>query len=137
MKHSLGVTSAVVFVSQLGRSVEFYRDVFACSVAIQDRDAALLRAPGGFQLYLIARGSRTRHPSGGIGLQYLIWSTDNADHFEHLEQALKDRGARIDIFTSGGVAFLEARDPDGIRVLTAYPSPTKLPRVFLSSRLYN
>jgi hypothetical protein len=137
MKHPFGVTSAVLFVSQLDRSIEFYRGLFACSVGIQDRDAALLRAPGGFQLYLIARGSRTRHPSDGLGLRYLIWSTDNADHFEQLEQTLKDRGARTDIYMSGGVAFLETCDPDGIRVLTAYPSPNKLPRSLLGPRLYN
>jgi catechol 2,3-dioxygenase-like lactoylglutathione lyase family enzyme len=137
MRHSFGVTSSVVFVSVLERSVEFYRDVFACSVSIQDHDAALLIAPGGFQLYLIARGSRTQHYSGSIGLQYLIWSTDTADDLEHLERLLKNRGAHTDIHTSNGVRFLGTRDPDGIRVVTAHPSPTEFPRSFLDPRLYS
>jgi hypothetical protein len=41
----------VIFVSELGRSVDFYRDLFACEVAIHEPDAALLLAPGGFQIY--------------------------------------------------------------------------------------
>lgn len=136
MRHSIGVTSSVVFVSVLDRSVEFYRDVLACSVSILDNDAALLLAPGGFQLYLIARGVRAQHFSGDIGLQYLIWSTDTADDLEHLEQLLRSRGAHTDIHIIDGVTFLGTRDPDGIRVVTAHPSPTGLPRTFLDPRLY-
>ena len=68
------VTSSVLFVSRLDRSIEFYRDVFSCTVTIREPGAALLLAPDGFQIYLIARGTRAEHPSGGIGHQYLIWA---------------------------------------------------------------
>ncbi len=43
------VASSVIFVSDLDRSVEFYRNVFDCELAIRERDAALLLAPGGFR----------------------------------------------------------------------------------------
>lgn len=69
MRYEARITSSVVFVSRLERSVEFYRDVFSCETTIHERGAALLLAPGGFQLHLIARGDRATHPSGGIGLQ--------------------------------------------------------------------
>jgi len=137
MRHPFGVTSSVVFVTELDRSVEFYCDVFACSVSLEHDGGALLHAPGGFQIYLIARGSRAQHASGGTGLQYLIWSTDTADDLEHLEHLLRARGAHTDIHRSGGATFLETRDPDGIRVVTAHPSPLELPRVFLDPRLYS
>src|SRR5688500_898303 len=41
---SARVTSSVVFVSELGRSVEFYRDIFSCEVTIESPGASLLLA---------------------------------------------------------------------------------------------
>ena len=35
MEHAARVTSSVIFVSDIDRSVDFYRDVFACEVTIQ------------------------------------------------------------------------------------------------------
>lgn len=130
------VTSTVVFVSRLERSIEFYRDVFACEVSIHDRGAALMLAPGGFQIYLITHGTRATHPSGGIGLQYLIWAVDSDAMLHEVEQAINERGGHTDTYTSGGVSFLATRDPDNIRVLVAHPSPEKLPRAVVGPRLH-
>jgi catechol 2,3-dioxygenase-like lactoylglutathione lyase family enzyme len=136
MGYAAQVTSTVVFVSRLERSIEFYREVFSCEVTIHDRDAALLLAPYGFQIYLINRGSRTPHPSGGIGLQYLIWAVDSDAELREVEEALNARGGRTRAYMNGGVSFLAARDPDGIRVLVAYPSPERLHRSVLGPPLY-
>ena len=130
------VTSSVLFVSRLDRSIEFYRDVFSCTVTIHERDAALLLAPGGFQIYLIARGGAAEHPSGGIGLQYLIWAVDSGAELRDMARVLRDHAGPSDIYTSGGVSFLAARDPDGIRILVAHPSPETLPRSVVGARLY-
>lgn len=130
------VTSSVLFVSRLNRSIEFYCDVFSCTATIHYPDAALLLAPGGFQIYLIARGTRAEHPSGGIGLQYLIWSVDSDADLRNIAQALQERVGRTSTYTSGGVTFLAARDPDDIRVVVAHPSPEKLPRSVLGAQLY-
>jgi hypothetical protein len=43
----------------------------------------------------------------------------------------------MDTHASGGVTFVEGRDPDGIRVVIAHPSPLQLPRSSLDSRIYN
>jgi catechol 2,3-dioxygenase-like lactoylglutathione lyase family enzyme len=136
MEHGARVTSSVIFVSDLDRSVVFYRDVFACEVTIRGPGDALLLAPGGFQIYLIGRSARTPHPSGGIGMQYLIWAVDSADDLHVMELALRRHGRVIDSYTSGGVTFLAGRDPDGIRILMAHPGPDKLPRSVVGSRLY-
>ena len=90
-------------------------------------EAALLLAPGGFQIYLIGHSARTPHPSGGIGPQYLIWAVNSADDLQELEQALRGYGRFIDTYTSGGVTFLAGRDPDGIRILMAHPARTSSP----------
>jgi catechol 2,3-dioxygenase-like lactoylglutathione lyase family enzyme len=130
------VTSSVVFVSMLDRSIEFYRDVLACEVTIRDRDAALLLAAGGFQLYLIARGTRAPHPSQGIGLQYLIWAVEDDAQLRDVARAIEHRGGRTTTHTNGGVNFVAGRDPDGIRILIAHPSPQKLPRSIVGPHLY-
>ncbi|MEO6999502.1 MAG: VOC family protein [Terracoccus sp.] len=130
------VTSSVVFVSDLDRSVKFYCDVFACELAIHEKTAALLLDPKGFQMYLMARGDREEHPTGGIGHEYLAWAVDTPDALDHFAQALKNCGGYVDRHTSGGVQFVEGRDPDGIRVVIAYPTPQQVPRSVLDPRFY-
>lgn len=137
---SARVTSSVVFVAELERSAEFYRDIFSCEVKIQTPGAALLLAPGGFQIYLIPRGSKASHHVGGIGVQYLMWAVETAGALVDLEQAIKDRGGRTSrtyTYASGGVSFLESRDPDGIRIMVAYPNPERLPRSLVENRLHS
>lgn len=131
------VTSSVVSVSQLDRSIEFYRDVFSCAVSVRAPGAALLLAPDGFQIYLIARSTRAEHPLGGIGHQYLIWAVDSDAALRDLAAALAGRGRRADLTTSGGVSFVSAYDPDGIRIVVAHPSPEELPRAIVAPRLYS
>jgi catechol 2,3-dioxygenase-like lactoylglutathione lyase family enzyme len=130
------VTSSVLFVSRLDRSIEFYRDVLSCTASVREPGAALLLAPGGFQIYLIARGTRVEHPSGGIGLQYLIWAVDSDAALREMGERLRDRVGHTHTFTSGGVSFLAGHDPDGIRILVAHPSPEELPRSVVGARLY-
>jgi catechol 2,3-dioxygenase-like lactoylglutathione lyase family enzyme len=136
MEHAARVTSSVIFVSDIDRSVDFYRDVFGCEASIHDSDASLLLAPGGFQIYLIERSARTPHTSGGIGPQYLIWAVHSADHLQELDQALRRYGRVTHTYTSGGVTFIAGRDPDGIRILMAHPGPDKLPRAVIGAQLY-
>ena len=83
-----GVTSSVLSVSRLDRSIEFYRDVFSCTVSVREPGAALLLAPDGFQIYLVARGTRAEHPSGGIGHQYLIWAVVSEAELRDVAEAL-------------------------------------------------
>lgn len=78
MKPTPRVTSSVIFVADVDRSVDLHCEVLSCEVSIHDGGAALLLAPGGYQLYLIGRGGRAWHPSGAIGPQYLIWAVDSA-----------------------------------------------------------
>ena len=132
----LSVASSVMFVRHLEPSVAFYHDVLGCEVAIHDRDAALLIACGGFQMYLIARGDRIVHTSDSVGLQYLTWVTDSATTLERMSQTLRSQGYHTENFVSGGVRFVESRDPDGIRLLLAYPTPETLPRSVVGPRLY-
>jgi catechol 2,3-dioxygenase-like lactoylglutathione lyase family enzyme len=131
------IASSVIFVTDLDRSIEFYRDVFSCEIAIHEQGAALLLTPGGFQLYLMSGSNREAHPTGGIGHEFLTWAVDTPEALEHFAQALRDRGYYVDTHTSGGVQFVESHDPDHIRVVIAHPSPQQLPRSVLDSRFYS
>jgi catechol 2,3-dioxygenase-like lactoylglutathione lyase family enzyme len=131
------LSSCVMFVAQLERSLAFYRDVFACEVAVRDPGAALLVTPGGLQMYLVAKGDRAEHPSAHIGLQYLMWSTDSVETLEAVEGALRERGGHPSRHSSGGVTFVRGRDPDGIVIVIAHPTPESLPRSAIGPRIYN
>lgn len=137
LKFTAKIASALIFVSDLERSVEFYRELFSCEMPIHERDAALLLTPGGFQIYLMAREAGEEHPAGGIGHESLMWAVDTPEALEHFAQRLRDRGHYVDTHTSGGVQFVEGHDPDGIRVVIAHPSPQQHPRSVLDSRFYN
>jgi catechol 2,3-dioxygenase-like lactoylglutathione lyase family enzyme len=130
------VTSSVLWVSRLDRSVDFYQDVFSCTVSVREPGAALLLAPDGFQLYLVDRGTRAEHPSGGIGHQFLIWAVGSDSELRDLAESLTDGGGHPDVSTSGGVSFLTAHDPDGIRIVVAHPSPETFPRAVIAARFY-
>jgi catechol 2,3-dioxygenase-like lactoylglutathione lyase family enzyme len=53
---TMTVASTVIRVAHLDRSVNFYRDVFCCRVALREPDTALLLTPDGFQIYLHSTG---------------------------------------------------------------------------------
>ena len=59
--------------SDLDRSVNFYRDVFECHVALHESEAALLLTPGGFQIYFRAHETPdTRHRRCGRRADHLV-----------------------------------------------------------------
>ncbi|MCV6999072.1 VOC family protein [Mycolicibacterium alvei] len=129
------VASAVMRVSDLDRSVKFYRDVFCCSVALRERDSALLLTPDGFQLYLHTAGSYARPGLGVIGIQYLMWTTDSQAELDRVTARLQAHDPATYTYTENGVTFVEGCDPDHGRAIVAYPSPDRLPRELIASRL--
>ena len=122
------VASAVVHVSDLDRSVKFYCNVFSCSVALRESDAALLLAPGGFQIYLYAKAPARRPHVSDTGVQYLMWATDSETELRHITQRLTAYDAATYTHVENGITFVEACDPDDGRVIVAYPGPAMLPR---------
>jgi catechol-2,3-dioxygenase len=136
MGHSAKVASSVLYVSELNRSVSFYRDLFECEVTLRSTEAALLLTGEGFQLYIIERGKHAeRHPNG-LGHHLLMWATDTPEGLESLKDTLQATGSYIDTHTSGGITFVEGRDPDGLRVVIAHPDPAQKPRSIFDSHLY-
>lgn len=70
----LRLATAVMFVTDLARSIEFYQGLLGWDVTVEDDNVALLAGPEGFQMYLHRHGPRAQHPLAQIGIQYLIWT---------------------------------------------------------------
>ena len=114
MAHGARLDSVVMFVHDLNRSVSFYSDVLNLHVADRSATAALLIGAKRSQLILRAMGRGAEHALGGVGVQYVIWTADDADDLARCEKVLKDRSAWRDTRTSEHVTVVEGRDPDDI-----------------------
>lgn len=130
------VASSVMQVSELDRSIGFYRDVFSCVVEIREPDAALLLTPDGFQIYMYTRTSSTYRGVDDLGVQYIMWAVDSEEELQRVTERLCGHDPAIYIHTLNEVCFVDGRDPDGIRVIIAFPSPAQLPRELIDPRFH-
>ncbi len=109
---------AVLFVSDLERSVTFYEQAFDMRVMAREprANAAFLRLPRSgnhHDLGLFGVGAQQPRPRGALGLYHLAWQVDTIDE---LAQA-RDTLVRLDAYTGesshGATKSIYAHDPDG------------------------
>jgi catechol-2,3-dioxygenase len=110
---------AVLFVSDLARAVEFYREVLGMTViATEPRaDAAFLRASQSdnhhdLGLFGLGRGA-SRPPRGFVGLYHLAWQVDTIDDLVAAREVLLASGALRGESSHGATKSLYGVDPDG------------------------
>lgn len=125
-----------MFVQNLDRSVDFYREVLELEVSDHSATAALLTSGSGSQLVLRAMGSGAVHALGGVGVQYVIWTAADEEDLDRCERALKKLSAHRDTRIGGPVKAVEGRDPDDIVVMIIYPGPNEAPMHELPVRIY-
>ncbi|WP_307630139.1 VOC family protein [Nocardia vaccinii] len=128
------IASCLMRVSDLERSVDFYRDVFRCNVAIHEPDAALLLTPDGFQLYLRTHEAINTRDINDVGVEQIIWSAGSEEELRQIEQRLRAHYPSTYTNTLNGITFVDGVDPDDIRVLITYPTPEQLPREVIDRR---
>jgi CBS domain-containing protein len=132
--HSVRLAAAIVFVSDLARSLSFYQPLLRHHITVRDADAALLTGPNGSQLYLRqARDRSTRRD--GFGVQWVAWTAGDAHDLDRCSEVLKERGAYMSRDTSEGITLLEGRDPDGLPVIIVYPGAEHAPRHVIHDRI--
>jgi catechol 2,3-dioxygenase-like lactoylglutathione lyase family enzyme len=136
MAHGSRLGSVVMFVQNLDRSVNFYREVLALDVVDRSPTAALLVSSDGCQLILRAMGSGAVHSLGGVGIQYVIWTAADEKDLDRCERVLKEFSAHRETRSSGTAKAVEGRDPDDIVVMITYPGPDQLPLHELPVRIY-
>jgi catechol-2,3-dioxygenase len=109
---------AVLFVSDLERSVTFYEQAFGMTVMAREprANAAFLRLPRSgnhHDLGLFGVGPQPPRPRGALGLYHLAWQVDTIEDLEQARRTL----LRLDAYTGesshGATKSVYARDPDG------------------------
>jgi catechol-2,3-dioxygenase len=109
---------AVLYVRDLDRAVDFYKEVFGFEEVSRMRSfAAFLRAGGGenhHDLGLFAVGEQApRPPRGATGLYHLAWEVPNIEDLALAARVLSESGALGGASDHGVSKSLYGQDPDG------------------------
>src|SRR5512135_1295273 len=109
---------AVLFVSDLERSVAFYGAAFGMQVIAREprANAAFLRLPRSgnhHDLGLFGIGSSYGPRRPGIGLYHLAWQVDTIDELAEAQVTLAGLGALTGESSHGATKSLYGQDPDG------------------------
>lgn len=128
---------AVLYVSDLARSLEFYVGVLGFSRIDEMTPegfsgAAFLRAPGStndHDLGLFAIGEGAGPSLAGratVGMYHLAWEVDTLEELERLAGVLSSAGALVGSSDHGTTKSLYAHDPDGLELEIAWLIPKDL-----------
>ena len=126
---------AVLYVRNVQRSVEFYRDVLGFT-PIEGmsglRGAAFLRAPDStndHDLGLFEIGDAAAPSTAGrssVGLYHLAWEVDTLSDLETLAGRLAEAGALVGASDHSTTKSLYGHDPDGLEFEIAWIIPAAL-----------
>jgi catechol-2,3-dioxygenase len=124
---------AVLYVSDLGRSVSFYESVLGFRRIPMTPDgfqgAAFLQAPDStndHDLGLFEIGPQAGPSAAGratVGLYHLAWEVDTLDELGRLAGVLADNDALTGASDHGTTKSLYGRDPDGLEFEIAWIVP--------------
>lgn len=112
---------AVLYVRDVARTVEFYRNLLGFRVKFEiPGQAAFLQAPasnndhdlGVFQVGPGAGASEAGQRT--VGLYHLAWEVDTLDELERIAGVLRDAGSLVGASDHGTTKALYAKDPDGL-----------------------
>jgi catechol-2,3-dioxygenase len=123
---------AVLYVSDVERSVAFYRDALGFRTVTSLPGAAFLQAPdstndhdlGLFEIGATARPSDAGR--GTVGLYHLAWEVDTLAELERLAGVLAEAGALVGASDHGTTKSLYAKDPDGLEFEVVWIIPANL-----------
>jgi catechol-2,3-dioxygenase len=126
---------AVLYVRDVARSVEFYRQALGFTV-IEGGDAfpgaAFLRASGStndHDLGLFQIGDQAASSGAGrstVGLYHLAWEVDTLTELQRIQQRLIDLGALVGASDHSTTKALYAKDPDGLEFEVSWLVPAAL-----------
>lgn len=131
----MGITRlnhAVLYVSDLDRSVAFYSDVLGfrrVAMTPPGMPMAFLQAPestNDHDLGLFEVGGGAPAAGRGVGLYHLAWEVDTLDTLEQVATRLTEAGALAGATDHGTTKSLYGRDPDGIEFEVVWLIPADL-----------
>lgn len=109
---------AVLFVSDLERSVAFYEKAFGTEIVAREprANAAFLRMPRSgnhHDLGLFGVGAQPPRPRGSLGLYHLAWQVDTVEDLEQARLTLANLDAYTGESSHGATKSVYGKDPDG------------------------
>jgi catechol-2,3-dioxygenase len=126
---------AVLYISDLDRSVAFYRDVLGfrqVPMVPNGFRAAFLQAPDStndHDLGLFEIGAAAGPSAAGrstVGLYHLAWEVDTLDTLEQVMASLANADALVGTSDHGSTKSLYGRDPDGLEFEVVWLIPKDL-----------
>lgn len=109
---------AVLFVSDLERSIAFYEQSLGMQVAAREPRAnaafmRLRRSGNHHDLGLFGVGSQQPRPRGSLGLYHLAWQVDTIEDLEQARLTLAELDAYTGESSHGATKSVYGKDPDG------------------------
>ena len=116
--HPVRLNHAVLFVSDLERSILFYSEAFGMAVMAREprANAAFLRLPRSgnhHDLGLFGVGAQPPRQRGGLGLYHLAWQVDTIEELVRARQTLLELDALTGESSHGATKSVYGVDPDG------------------------
>ncbi len=109
---------AVLYVSDLERSIAFYEQALGMDVAAREPRAnaafmRLRRSGNHHDLGLFGVGTQAPRPRGSLGLYHLAWQVDTIEDLEQARLTLANLDAYTGESSHGATKSVYAQDPDG------------------------
>ena len=119
MPRITNLNHAVLYVSDVARSRDFYQKAFGFEVVdSMGEQAVFLKAAGGdnhHDLALMSVGADApRPPRGSVGLYHLAWEVETIEDLAAMTETLASLDALAGMSDHGVSKSLYAKDPDGI-----------------------
>ena len=116
--NAVRLNHAVLYVSDLERSLGFYEAAFGMTVVAREprAHAAFLRLPRSgnhHDLGLFGVGAQPPRPRGSLGLYHLAWQVDTIDELEQSRLTLANLDAYTGQSSHGATKSIYGHDPDG------------------------
>ena len=112
----------VMNVTDLNRSIDFYRQVFGFTLLTQNDQLATVSAPDSDQPQVIvfrAFGSGRLAGARHTGLRAFVLEVESADQLERIASELDSRGHLVSRRDHSDWTAVVGRDPDGVAVVVA------------------
>lgn len=119
----MNVQGVVVNVSDLNRSIDFYREVLGFTLLSQKEQLAAVRTPGSDLTQVIVLRAFGNSPAGGarhIGLRAFVLEVESAEQLERIAKDLDSRRLLVTRRDHSEWSAVVGRDPDDVAVVVTY-----------------
>ena len=119
----MNFNGVVINVSDLDRSIAFYRQVLGFTLLSQEEQLAVVGASGGDRsqaIVLRALGSSPLGGAGHIGLRAFLLEAESADQMDRIAGELESRRLLVTRREHSEWTAVVGRDPEGVTVVVTW-----------------